>query len=53
MQRRLKERYKVNDSYSAIHRVMMQSRLIKPKKKRWKTRKDLSELKKQMNFFIE
>lgn len=49
--RRLKERYKVHGSYSAIHRVIKQNNLIKPKRKRWRKRKDLSELKKKMNFF--
>ena len=49
--RRLKERYKVNGSYSAIHRVIKQNGLIKPKRKRWRKRKDLSELKKKINFF--
>ena len=49
--RRLKERYKVAGSYMAIHRVIKQNNLIKPKKKRWRKRKDLSELKKKMRFF--
>ena len=49
--RRLKERYKVKGSYSAIHRVIKQNNFIKPKKKRWRKRKDLSELKKRMEFF--
>ena len=49
--RRLKERYHVAGSYMAIHRVIKQSNLIKPKKKRWRKRKDLSELKKKMFFF--
>jgi transposase len=49
--RRLKERYKVKRSYSAIHRVIKQNSLIRPKKKRWRKRKDLSELKKKMFFF--
>jgi putative transposase len=49
--RRLKERYKVKGSYSAIHRVIRQNSLIKPKRKRWRKRKDLSELKKKMFFF--
>ena len=49
--RRLKERYKVQGSYSAIHRVIKQNDFVKPKKKRWRKRKDLSELKKRMKFF--
>lgn len=49
--RRLKDRYKVNGSYSAIHRVIRQNGFIKPKRKRWRKRKDLSELKKKMKFF--
>ena len=49
--RRLKERYKVKGSCSAIHRVIKQSKLIRPKKRRWRRRKDLSELKKKMFFF--
>lgn len=49
--RRLKERYKVNGSYTAINRVIKQNGLIKPKKRRWQRRKDLSELKKKMKFF--
>jgi len=49
--RRLIERYHVKGSHSAVHRVIKQNNLIKPKKKRWRKRKDLSQLKKKMNFF--
>ena len=49
--RRLIERYHVKGSHSAVHRVIKQNGLIKPKRKRWRKRKDLSELKKKMNFF--
>jgi len=49
--RRLKDRYSLQGSYSAIHRVMKQNNLIKPKKRRWRKRKDLSEIKKKMKFF--
>ena len=49
--RRLKERYKLTPSYSAIHRVIRQNNLLKPKKRRWRKRKDLSELKKKIFFF--
>ena len=48
---RLKDRYKLEGGYSAIHRVIRQNGLIKPKRKRWRKRKDLSELKKKMGFF--
>jgi len=46
--RRLKERYGLTGSYSAIHRVIKQAGLVKRKKKRWRKRKDLRELKKKM-----
>ena len=49
--RRLKERYKLKPSYSGIHRVIKQNNLIRSKKRRWRKRKDLSELKKKMYFF--
>jgi len=49
--RRLIERYHVRGSHSAINRVIRQNNLIKPKRKRWRKRKDLSELKKRMFFF--
>ena len=49
--RRLKERYSLTGAYMAIHRVMKQGGLIKPKKRRWKKRRNLSELKKKMFFF--
>ena len=42
---RLKNRYRLTPSHTAIHRVIKQKGLIKPKKKRWKKRKDLRELK--------
>ena len=49
--RRLKDRYRLKGSYSAIHRVIKQNKLIRSKKRRWRRRKDLSELKKKMFFF--
>jgi transposase len=48
---RLIERYHVKGSNSSVNRVMKQNDLIKPKKRRWRRRKDLSELKKKMYFF--
>lgn len=49
--RRLKERYHLKGSYMAVHRVIRHSGLIKKKKKRWRKRKDLRELKKKMSPF--
>jgi transposase len=49
--RRLKERYSLSGAYMAIHRVMKQGGLIKPKKRRWKKRRNLNDLKKKMFFF--
>ena len=49
--RRLIDRYHVKGSHGAVHRVIKQNNLIKPKRKRWRKRKDLSELKKKMKFF--
>jgi len=48
---RLIERYHVKGSNGSVNRVIKQNGLIKPKKRRWKKRKDLSELKKTMKFF--
>ena len=49
--RRLKDRYGLEGGYTAINRVIKQNGLLKRKKKRWRNRKDLSELKKKMAFF--
>ena len=49
--RRIKDRYKVEGGYTAIHRVIKQNGLVVSKKKRWRKRKDLSELKKKLKFF--
>jgi len=48
---RLKTRYRLNPSHTAIHRVIKQKGLIKPKKKRWRKRKDLRELKAKYKAF--
>jgi transposase len=48
---RLIERYHLKGSNGSINRVIKQNNLIKPKKRRWRRRKDLSELKKKMFFF--
>ena len=48
---RLLERYHIEGSNGSVNRVIKQNGLIKPKKRRWKKRKDLSELKKTMKFF--
>ena len=42
---RLKQRYRLAPSHTAIHRVIKQKGLIKPKRKRWRKRNDLRELK--------
>ncbi len=49
--RRLIDRYHVKGSHGSENRVIGQNGLIKPKKKRWRKRKDLSDLKKKMKFF--
>jgi transposase len=49
--RRLIDRYQVKGSHGAVNRVIKQNNLIKPERKRWRKRKDLSELKKKMKFF--
>jgi len=48
---RLLERYHIKGSNGSVNRVIKQNGLIKPKKRRWRKRKDLSELKKKMLFF--
>jgi transposase len=47
----LKSRYKLGRSHTAIHRVIRQKGLIKKKKKRWRKRKDLRELKAKYKAF--
>ena len=49
--RRFKCLYGIEGAYGAIHRVIKQNGLVKPKRRRWRKRKDLSELKKKLNFF--
>ena len=46
--RKLKDRFKLNGSYSAIHRVIKQKGLLKAKRKRYRKRRDLSALKKKL-----
>lgn len=41
----LKHRYRLPGSHNAIHRVIKQRGLVKKKKRRWRKRKDLRELK--------
>ena len=48
---RIKNLYDVAGGLSAIHRVIKQAGLVKRKKRRWRRRKDLSELKKKMGLF--
>jgi transposase len=48
--RKLKDRYGLTGSYTAINRVIKQRGLIKKKKRRRRKRNDLSALKKRMNF---
>jgi len=49
--RRLIGHYQVKGSHGSVNRVIKQNGLIKPKRKRWRKRKDLSDLKKKMKFF--
>ena len=46
--RKLKDRFKLKGSYSAIHRVIKQKGLMKAKRKKHCKRKDLSALKKKL-----
>ncbi len=45
---RLKDRYKLPGSHTAIHRVFKQQGLVKKKKRKYRKRKDLSELKRKL-----
>ena len=47
----LKSRYNLNRSHTAIHRVIKQKGFVKKKKKRWRKRKDLRELKAKYKAF--
>ena len=49
--RPLKERLGMEYSHTAIHRVLKQNGLIKPRYKRWRKRKNLSDSKKILAFF--
>lgn len=49
--RRFKDLYGVPGSPGAIHRVIKQNRLLRIKKRRWRRRKNLSALKKNLKFF--
>ena len=48
---RLKNRYRLPHSHTAIHRVIKQKGFVKKKKKRWRKRKDLRELKAKYKAF--
>jgi len=48
---RLKDRYDLKQGLSAINRVIKQKGLMKPKKRKWRKRKDLSEKKKKLELF--
>lgn len=48
---RLLDLYHVSGSNASVHRVIRQHGLIKPKRRRWRKRKDLSELKKKLGLF--
>jgi transposase len=49
--RPLRDRLEITYSHTAIHRVMKQNGLVIKRKRRWRKRKDLSELKKTLAFF--
>lgn len=49
--RRLKQRYRLAPSHAAIQRVIKQRGLVKKKKKRWRRRQDLRELKAKYKAF--
>ena len=48
---RLKDRYKLPGSHTAIHRVMKQRGLVKKKQRKWRKRKNLSKLKRKLKLF--
>lgn len=48
---RLKSRYRLSPSHSAVNRVIKQKGFVKRKKKRWRKRKDLRELKAKYKAF--
>lgn len=49
--RKLKDRFKLKGSYSAIHRVIKQKNLLRARRKKHRKRKDLSALKKKLGLF--
>lgn len=49
--RRLKDRFDLDYSHQAIGRVIKQNGLTQGKRKRWRKRQDLSEMKKRLKFF--
>ena len=49
--RPLKDRLGISYSHTAIHRVMKQADLVRKRRRRWRKRQDLSELKKTYAFF--
>ena len=49
--RPLKDRLGMEHSHTAIHRVLKQNGLVRPRRKRWRKRRDLSHLKKALAFF--
>ena len=49
--RPLKERFQIPYSHTAIHRVMKQNDLVRKRRRRWRKRKDLSDLKLKLAFF--
>jgi transposase len=48
---RLKDRYKISGSHTAIHRVIKQRGLVKKKRRKWRKRKNLSKLKRKFKLF--
>lgn len=49
--RPLKDRLEMEYSHTAIHRVLKQNGLVKPHRRRWRKRRNLSHLKKTLAFF--
>ena len=48
---RIKEEHNINASCSAIYRVLKEAELIKPRKKKYKTKRDLRKLKQKLKPF--
>jgi len=48
---RIKDRYKIARSHTAIHRVFKQRGLIKKKRRKWRKRRNLSKLKRKLKLF--